>query len=241
MPLVQVSGGSYVGGLVGDAYESTITDSYAVGPVSGDSDVGGLVGNPTGASISNSFWAIDTSGQESSGGGDGVAYDVLKARATFTGWDFDTTWNIIEDATTPYLSWQKYFDFSGTQVHLNENEGEVKAGYLLTPAGEGTPATRVQSTVADESFACIEGLQRRWMAVTRAGSSEVRAVAATDGDGESRTWFEVNNNGSWEKASTTLAMDEDAFEAGNEIVIEEDDADGLQIRIETQVTRELYF
>lgn len=238
-----VNGVSYVGGLVGDAYESTIIDSYGVGPVSGDSDVGGLVGNPTGATIINSYWAIDTSGQESSNGGVGVYYDALKAGATFTDWDFDATWKLIEGATTPYLHWQRYFTFKGTQVQIVEDEGEVKAGYLLTPVGDVPSPTCVQSTVADESMAGIEGLQGRWMAVTRAGSSEARGVAATDADGESRTWFEIYNAHAeaWEKASSTLALEGDAFEAGNEILIEEDAAEGLQIRIETQVTRELHF
>lgn len=240
-----VSGVRAVGGLVGEVWNNvSIEHSYATGAVTGNSEVGGLVGVPGFDlfTVVNSYYNRDTSGQSDTGKGEPRTTDELKQQATFTDWDFTDTWKLIENATAPYLRWQKYFVFDGVQVQLIENERDIKAGHVVTP-GSDVPATRVQSTVADQSAADIEGLHGRWMAVTRAGSTEMRAVAATDGDGESRTWFEVYNaqTEAWEKGSTTLALDSDAFEAGNEIVIEEDDADGLQIRIETQVTRELHF
>lgn len=240
-----VSGTDMVGGLIGrQTSDSSVTNSYATGNLVGTtSNVGGLIGINYDGVVASSYYDSSASGQSDTGKGEPKTTAELKHEDTFTAWDFDATWNIIEGATTPYLSWQNYFNFRGTKVQILEGEGEAKAGYLLAPAGDDTPQTRVQSTVAGENTANIEGLQGRWMAVTRAGSSEVRAVAATDAGGESLTWFDVYNaqTETWERASSTLALDSDAFEAGNEILIEEDDADGLQIRIETQVTRELHF
>lgn len=268
-----VAGTSYVGGLVGSAYQSFIANSYASGAVSGDdevgglvgelsglggavmvencyaaglvaavSDVGGLIGNASAASISNSYYDRETSNQSDTGKGEPKTTAELQQAATFTGWDFTATWKMVEAATLPYLYWQKHFVFGAAQVWLVEKEGDIQAGHVVRPDPDAAQ-TRAQSTVTDENSAGIEGLLSRWMAVTRAGSSEVRAVAATDAEGESRTWFEVYNaqTETWEKVSTTLALDIDAFEAGSEIVIEEDDENGLQIRIETQVTRELHF
>ncbi len=39
-----VSGGWYVGGLVGENYYGTVSECYSVGSVSGSGNVGGLVG-----------------------------------------------------------------------------------------------------------------------------------------------------------------------------------------------------
>lgn len=102
-----------------------------------------------------------------------------------------------------------------------DNKNSIASRHVLTTTGTDAPAIKVQSLVA-------EG---------------VRAVAATGADGESRTWYETFNDQTetWVKTSSTLALDSDTFETGNSIIIEEDEADGLQIRIETRVTRGLYF
>ena len=64
-----VSGGTYVGGLVGrNSSGGAITASYAAGSVSGDSSVGGLVGNNSGA-ITASYATGSVSGGNSSVGG----------------------------------------------------------------------------------------------------------------------------------------------------------------------------
>ena len=64
-----VSGGTYVGGLVGrNSSGGAITGSYAAGSVSGDSSVGGLVGNNSGA-ITASYATGSVSGGNSSVGG----------------------------------------------------------------------------------------------------------------------------------------------------------------------------
>ena len=240
-----VTGIDMVGGLIGrQTSDSSVTNSYAAGRVVGTtSNVGGLIGIDHAGGVTSSYYDSTASGQVDTGKGEPKTTAELHQEATFTSWNFDAIWKIIGGATTPYVKWQKYFVFGGTKVQISENVGGVKAGYILRPVGGDNPATRVQSTVAKENATSIEGLQGRWMAVTRAGSNEVRAVAATDAEGESRTWLEVFDaqTKAWEKVSATLALDEDAFEAGNEIIIEEDAKDGLQMRIKTKVTRELHF
>jgi len=69
--------------------------------------------------VSNSFWDTETSGQASSAGGTGKTTAQMKDIATFSGatWDIvavasaddrDTgyIWNIVDDGTYPFLSWQ---------------------------------------------------------------------------------------------------------------------------------------
>ena len=93
-----VKGSDSVGGLAGHAKDSTIENSYATGSVEGTNDVGGLVGwdvNNT-STISNSYWDRQTTGQSTSDGGTGKTTDEMKNQATYTGWDFESTWKINE-------------------------------------------------------------------------------------------------------------------------------------------------
>ncbi len=101
--VVRVTGDAWVGGLVGYNYNETIRNSYSTGKVSGNDYVGGLVGkNRYGEGIS-SFWNIDTSGSNSSPAGEGKSSSQMKNGATFSDWDFDTTWEIVEGSRNPTL------------------------------------------------------------------------------------------------------------------------------------------
>jgi hypothetical protein len=85
--------------------------------VSGNVDVGGLVGWND-ATVSTSFWDTETSGQATSDGGTGKTTAEMQDTATFSGagWDIIAvaldetndayTWNIVDDETYPFLSWQ---------------------------------------------------------------------------------------------------------------------------------------
>jgi|GEM_PF-4465672 len=97
-----VSGGSYVGGLVGNN-TGPITNCYSKGVVTGSAYVGGLIGLNTGTATS-SYWDIDTSGQATSDGGTPKTTVEMKQEATFVGWDFVTIWHIVEDHTYPFFS-----------------------------------------------------------------------------------------------------------------------------------------
>jgi hypothetical protein len=114
-----VTGDDNVGGLVGrnDA-TGTASNSYSTGSVTGNTHVGGLVGRNAGA-VSNSFWDTQTSGQATSAGGAGKTTAQMKDIDTFSGvgWDIvavdnlddrntDYIWNMVDDVTYPFLSWQ---------------------------------------------------------------------------------------------------------------------------------------
>jgi len=86
--------------------------------VTGSTYVGGLVGRNEGT-VSNSFWDTQTSGRGSSAGGTGKTTAEMKDFTTFSvaGWDIITVansstrntgyiWNIVDDVTYPFLSWQ---------------------------------------------------------------------------------------------------------------------------------------
>jgi len=69
--------------------------------------------------VSNSFWDTQTSGQPTSSGGTGKTTAQMKDIDTFSGagWDIIAVansstrntgyiWNIVDDVTYPFLSWQ---------------------------------------------------------------------------------------------------------------------------------------
>lgn len=92
------------GGLVGENYYATITNSYASGGVSGNNS-GGLVGDNNNGSYNGSFWNSETSAKLSSAGGTGITMAEMKTVSTFTnaGWDFGTIWSITEGISYPKL------------------------------------------------------------------------------------------------------------------------------------------
>ena len=113
-----VTGNERVGGLVGSNWHSaTVSNSYSTGSVTGSEYVGGLVAWNDGI-VSNSFWDTETSGQATSDGGDGKTTEEMMNFDTFdgVGWDITAvdpgetddayTWNIVDDETYPFLSWE---------------------------------------------------------------------------------------------------------------------------------------
>ncbi len=114
-----VNGTDNIGGLVGkNDSTGTVTNSYSTGNVTGNTHVGGLMGRNQGTE-SNSFWDTQTSGQGSSAAGSGKNTTEMKDIDTFSGagWDIvavadsgarNTTyiWNIVDDVTYAFLSWQ---------------------------------------------------------------------------------------------------------------------------------------
>jgi hypothetical protein len=120
-----------IGGLVGQQHpEGTISNSYTTCSVAGrrigsggigSGDIGGLVGdNYYGdENVISSFWDKETSGLSTSDGGTGKNTTEMQDIATFSdaGWNIivvvnttmhDTSyiWNIVNNVTYPFLSWQ---------------------------------------------------------------------------------------------------------------------------------------
>lgn len=100
---------STVGGLIGKAENSTIERCYSTASVSGTSlEAGGLIGNNSGSTIANCYASSAESGQIL---GVGLGSDTvsnktsqeIKSAQTFSGFDFNNTWTIIEGETTPLL------------------------------------------------------------------------------------------------------------------------------------------
>ncbi len=113
-----VTGGWLAGGLVGQN-RGAVSKSYSAGAVTGDVDIGGLVGRNYEGTVSNSFWDTETSGQSTSDGGTGKNTAEMQDITTFSGaiWDIievanpdsrdaSCVWNIVDNMTCPFLSWQ---------------------------------------------------------------------------------------------------------------------------------------
>lgn len=100
--------GSYIGGLVGKNFDGVIDgvieNAYSSGRVQGASDVGGLVctGVNSGTVI-DSYWNTETSGQSNSGGGNGLSSAQMRLAASFSGWVFIDTWEVVENNDFPWL------------------------------------------------------------------------------------------------------------------------------------------
>jgi hypothetical protein len=90
-----------------------------LGGVTGNYYVGGLVGGNYTGYVSNSFWDTQTSGQNISAGGTGKNTTEMKDFTTFSAamWNIIAVanptirnlayiWNMVDDLTYPYLSWQ---------------------------------------------------------------------------------------------------------------------------------------
>jgi len=118
-----VSGNQNVGGLVGrNDGTSRVCNSYSTGNVNGNQNVGGLVGKSVGIIaqiVRNSFWDTETSGQATSDGGTGKNTTEMQDITTFSGVGWNITgvanitmrdpsyiWNIVNNVTYPFLSWQ---------------------------------------------------------------------------------------------------------------------------------------
>ncbi|MGU3496641.1 MBG domain-containing protein, partial [Xanthobacteraceae bacterium A53D] len=108
---------SMVGGLVGSAQDSTITNTLATGVVTAGDIAGGLLGATNNTVITGSFWNTQTS-NTSIGVGTGPATGVtglttagMRTLSTFTdaGWDIDNAggtgkvWRIYDGQTGPLL------------------------------------------------------------------------------------------------------------------------------------------
>ena len=120
-----VHGSVFVGGLAGDMELSgSISTSYNTAMVTGATLVDALVGSiGTGSgTVSNCYFDISTTGIDTSPHGTGLETSSLMSRGTFAGWNFTSTWGIIEGTSYPYLQWQ------GTP--------QVVSG-MLTPAAGG--------------------------------------------------------------------------------------------------------
>ena len=89
--------GSFSGGLAGyfESYSTSLSNSYAIGPVSGGLSQGGILAGGA-STVSASYWDTDTTGQGTSAGGGvtGESDSAMKMQSTYSGWDFTGTWQM---------------------------------------------------------------------------------------------------------------------------------------------------
>ncbi len=117
--LGDVRGIDFVGGLVGQKEGSWVIESYAAGSVKGEGSVGGLIGDNSGT-IESSFWDMESTGQVESRGGVGKNTTEMMDLNTFIADDWNITevedensrdtgyaWNIVNNRTYPFLSWEE--------------------------------------------------------------------------------------------------------------------------------------
>ena len=95
----------YTGGLVGRNVQGAISYCYATGAVGSASiNIGGLTGEHYQGTITNSYWDKTTTGQTTSPGSlasSGKTTAEMKTQSTFSGWDFASTWGITN--SYPFL------------------------------------------------------------------------------------------------------------------------------------------
>lgn len=102
-----VTGHKIVGGLVG-VNKCDIETSFAAGKVSGQEFCGGLIGWADKGSIVDCYCVSNSGGQPVSALGlslesQGKTSAEMMRQSTFPGWDFEKTWQIVEDHAYPDL------------------------------------------------------------------------------------------------------------------------------------------
>jgi len=132
-----VSGYSSIGGFVGKNDNNIeITNCYSTGIVEGTREVGGFCGSLFNSSFGNCFWNKDINPSlpsigdqyERPGEVDPKTTSQLQTLQTFTeaGWDFNETWDIIEDDDYPFLRQNNQVPPPASQFYAilaGENEG----------------------------------------------------------------------------------------------------------------------
>jgi len=137
-----MTGGAYVGGLVGDEYfMGVIATSYNAGPASGAYYFDHPAGHDSSGTVLSSFWDVTVSGQATSLGGTGLTTDQMQVAQTFleAGWDFlgerkngtCEFWQMPAEGGYPVLS-----IFSGHVPPLLQGEGTLDEPYRIETAND---------------------------------------------------------------------------------------------------------
>ncbi len=96
-----------VGGFIGYFYNAQITNCYSTGKITSNysGSGGGFIGSHHYGTVSNCYWDVETSGRTVSDGGLGMNTSNMMKESRYVGWDFENTWNIVEDGSYPFLRW----------------------------------------------------------------------------------------------------------------------------------------
>ena len=195
-----------VGGLVGENFAVTITNSYATGPVSGNGNLGGLVGlneaavsfsyavgsvSGTGSfgglvaqnsgQVAASYWTTDTTGQLSSAGGTGLTSAQLIS-GTLPGNFSSAVW-VATPGALPYLSWQ-----SGAPSLPGSASSETVSGTAFSAYGStfGLSGAGLDIVIDGQDYVATTngtGGYSKTIAATGSGAHEVTIVLTSGGSG----------------------------------------------------------
>jgi hypothetical protein len=169
--LGRVSGTDNVGGLGGrNSYFWPVTATYAAGRVTGDSEVGGLIGFTVGSAadyVTDAYWETDSAGtgigigdEPASSAATGLDAAAMVRQASFAGFDFAATWDIVEGLTRPFLQWQAALDVLGPPPAPMILDSFAGDGYIaLRLAASDDPAVvGYRATCRDAAGTAFTGL-----------------------------------------------------------------------------------
>jgi hypothetical protein len=169
-----VIGKSIVGGFAGLLEEAgTLERCYAAGPVSGMRAVGGLVGFDEDGTATDCYWDVETTGQTTSALGTPLSTAEMQQQATFAGWDFADTWEMVESVTYPYL--QTGPVPFGLSLQL-AGPGTVTLSPPPAPDGTYAPGTLVTLTANWDPASAV---LHEWSGATPAGPATATVVMDT--------------------------------------------------------------
>jgi len=127
---VTVTGNYYVGGLVGQNLDSTVSNSYSTGSVTGNEYVGGLVGRNAGT-VSNSYSTGSVSGNSSVGGLMGDNWDGTVSNSYY---NYDELLingeNVITIGALFGEDFEEWFD-NDKFLDVNERLSQKKGYYVV--------------------------------------------------------------------------------------------------------------
>jgi len=119
-----------IGGFAYSITNSNVSNCYSTGTAAGLASYGGFAGTVTSSTESNCFWDTETSGTANSATGIGKTTAQLKTQATYTGWDFTTTWWMADGETRPILR-TEWSTTIGNSHQLQLMSMDVTAAYVL--------------------------------------------------------------------------------------------------------------
>ncbi len=142
------NGGNYVSAFVG--YNTlNISNSYGTGLVSGTGATGGLTAyDSAGGTVVSSYWNTETTGKSTSITGASLTTAQMTTQSSFAGWDFTSTWSMVEGATYPYLQ------AHGTPSVIRAT-GNLAANTAVQVIINGTPFGTVRTAYDGSLYAIL--------------------------------------------------------------------------------------
>lgn len=190
-----VTKGLMVGGFAGmNDGSATIARSYATGSIVGQGDIytGGFLGITGGGQVSSSYWDTGTTGQNSSDGQvEGLATGDAFLSASYSSFDFDNTWYMVDGYTRPFLR-SEYSTVIGNTHQLQLMGMAPSAAYTLATdidardTGGSSAAGMWRISGNQSGFAPVGDSQQSFTGSLDGRGHVIRGLtfASTDGGGE---------------------------------------------------------